>query len=142
MSHSITQIARAFKSPPAPVPESPALVRPETWEDVGLLLIGTKQYGYRCFPGHAPAGCTRIVRLFQGDGFADETYDVSFHVHHRPECTCADYVYRRKANAHAEAGEHATTCKHIRAVIALDLHQAPVAVHEVDGVPDLLQSDL
>jgi hypothetical protein len=136
MSSSLTGLARAFKSPPAPVSETPALVRPETWQDPGLLTIGPKSYGYRSSPGNPDAGCARIVRLFQGDGFADETYDVSFHTLHGPLCTCADFTYRDKE----ATGE---TCKHVRAVAALELDRSPIAVHvDPAGVPDVLDSDL
>src|SRR5262245_42432006 len=107
MSSSLTSLARAFKSPPAPAPELPAQITSETWQDPCLLLIGTKPYGYRCFPGNPAAGCTRVVRRFLGDGFVDETYDVSFHIDRPPLCTCPDHVYRRKN----ETGE---SCKHVR----------------------------
>jgi hypothetical protein len=103
-----------YRDPPAPPSETPALIRPETWQDPGLLLIGPKRYGFRVHPGNRDAGCTRVVRLFLGDGFADETYDVSFHVGGPALCTCPDYVYRAKEGK----GE---TCRHVRAVVALEL---------------------
>src|SRR5262245_43367878 len=131
---SLNAAASTFKSE-RPAPDPAALIAPETWQDPGLLLIGEKKYGFRCYPGHPPAGCTRIVRLFQGDGFADETYDVSFHTDRPPLCTCPDHVFRRKD----ETGD---SCKHVRACEALELDRATVPVREVDGVPDLLASDL
>src|SRR5688572_28283703 len=98
MTTSIRSLSRAFKSPPDPVPETPALITPETWQDVGLLLIGPKRYGDRCYPGNWAAGCTRIVRLFTDDGFGGDSYDVSFHTDIPNECTCPDFIYRRKAD--------------------------------------------
>ena len=78
MSASLTSLARAFKSPAVPVPEAPALSSPETWQDPGLLLIGDKRYGFRCYPGGEHSGCTRVVRLFTDNGFSGDSYDVSF----------------------------------------------------------------
>ena len=135
MQRKVTSPTRTFKSEPAPASESATLIAPETWQDPGQLRIGEKQYGFRCYPGHAPAGCTRIVRLFQGDGFADESYDISFHVDQRPLCTCADFIFGNKADTD-------TTCKHIRAVVALDLHTVAVPARVADGKPDLPDSDL
>ena len=97
-----------------PTTETPALIRRESWDDVGLVLIGAKGYGYRRYPGHLT--CTAIVRLFSDNGFGGEAHDVSFHTDRRPVCTCADFEFRRK-------GETGETCKHIRATVALGIHQ-------------------
>jgi hypothetical protein len=105
--------ARIFRQPARPASETPALIRRETWDDVGFITIGpTKSYGYRCYPGSG--NCRRIVRLFCGNGFEEAAYDVCF-FHNRPAtCDCADAVYRRK-------DETGRSCKHIRAVVALGL---------------------
>lgn len=111
---SVATTARAFKQVAAPKSETPALITRETFEDVGHVLIGSKGYGYRAYPGNLT--CKRIVRLFGDNGFSGDSYDVSFHTDRPATCTCADAIYRRKD----ETGQ---TCKHIRGVVALSLHQ-------------------
>jgi hypothetical protein len=129
MTTSITSLARAFKSPKPVVSEVPGLSRPESVDDVGILTIGPKRYGFRCYPGNRASLCTRIVRLFTDDGFGGDSYDVSFHGDGPTLCTCPDFIYRRKD----ERGE---TCRHIRAVQALELDK-PQAAPQVDpfGLP-------
>lgn len=116
MNTTINSLTRAFKGPKPEVSEVPALVRPETWEDVGTLTIGPKSYGFRIYPGHLT--CTKVVRLFTDGGFAADGYDVTFHTDGPTLCTCPDFTYRQKANKNE-------TCRHIRAVVALELHTAP-----------------
>jgi hypothetical protein len=119
---------RAFRQPAAPPSETPALVRRETWDDVGFITIGpVKSYGYRCYPGSG--NCRRIVRLFVGNGFEEAAYDVCFFTDRPATCDCADAVYRRK-------DETGRTCKHIRAVVALELDKSDadrVAAIEADA---------
>jgi hypothetical protein len=110
----MTALSRAFRQPAAPKSEVPALIRRESWNDPGFITIGPKSYGYRCYPGNL--ACTRIVRLFTDNGFSGDSYDVSFHTDRPALCTCADFTFRRKN----ETGE---TCRHIRAIVALDLHR-------------------
>jgi hypothetical protein len=116
---SVATLTRAFREPDRPVSETPALVARETTADPGLIKIGPKGYGFRCYPGSGT--CTRIVRLFTDNGFSGDSYDVSFHTGRPPLCTCGDFTFRRKD----QTGE---TCRHIRAVVALDLldHHAEV----------------
>jgi hypothetical protein len=109
-------LSRAFRQPAAPTSETPALIRRESWDDVGHITIGpVKSYGYRCYPGHG--NCRRIVRLFCGNGFEEAAYDVCFFTDRPATCDCADAVYRRK-------DETGATCKHIRAVVALGLDKS------------------
>jgi hypothetical protein len=108
----MTTLSRAFRQPAAPKSETPALIRRETWDDPGFITIGSKSYGYRCYPGSGT--CTRIVRLFTDNGFSGDSYDVSFHRDRPALCTCADFEFRRK-------GETGETCRHIRGVVALGL---------------------
>jgi hypothetical protein len=104
--------ARAFRQPPRQVGETPALITRETAAGPGHITIGPKGYGYRCYPGSGT--CRRIVRLFVGNGFEEAAYDVCFFTDRPATCDCADAVYRRK-------DETGRTCKHIRAVVALEL---------------------
>jgi hypothetical protein len=96
------------------VSETPALVARETAADPGHITIGPKGYGFRCYPGGRGTNCTGIVRLFTDNGFSGDSYDVSFHTDRPALCTCGDFTFRRKD----QTGE---TCRHIRAVVALDL---------------------
>jgi hypothetical protein len=107
-------LSRAFRQPAAAKSETPALIRRESWDDPGFITIGPKSYGYRCYPGGG--SCTRIVRLFTDNGFGGDSYDVSFHTDRPAVCTCADFVYRRR-------DEDGSTCRHVRAAVALDLHR-------------------
>jgi hypothetical protein len=113
---NVVSLARAFRQPARKATETPALVRRETAEDVGLVTIGPKGYGFRAYPGHLT--CRRIVRLFTDNGFSGDSYDVAFFSDRPATCTCADFTYRRK-------DETGKTCRHIRAVVALELDGAP-----------------
>lgn len=111
----MSSIVRAFRQPARPASQIPALINRETFDDVGLLTIGSSSYGYRCYPGSGE--CRRIVRLFTDAGFGNDSYDVSFHREHNPLCTCPDFVYRRR-------DEDGSACKHIRGVESLGLHKS------------------
>src|SRR4051812_5306339 len=87
---SVATLARAFRQPPRPVSETPALVARETAADPGLLTIGPKGYGFRCYPGSGT--CTHVVRLYTDNGFSGDSYDVSFHAFGPTLCTCADFT--------------------------------------------------
>ena len=93
-----------------PATMTPALSARETWETPGLLMIGLKSYGYRCYPGGRGTDCRRIVRLYTDAGFGGDSYDVSFHSGGPARCTCADATFRGRE------------CKHVRAIVALGLH--------------------